>query len=100
MSAPVPLRQRLVCCAGSTRTPGYEAHPAPPRPIAPPVMEPHAVAAHALRELGRRPSTIPGRWNRIASFILRRFVSRRRSVLLLEESTAALARDTPEPAGR
>ncbi len=97
------LRRRgvdvLVCCAGSTRTPGYEAHPAPPRLLAPPVMEPDAVAVHALRELGRRPSTIPGRWNRIASFILRRFVSRRRSVLLLEESTAALARDTPEPAG-
>jgi short-subunit dehydrogenase len=83
----------LVVCAGATRTPGYEANPAPPRLMAPPVMEPDAVVAHALSELGARPSTIPGRWNRIASFVLRRLLSRRRSVLLMGESTGALARD-------
>jgi short-subunit dehydrogenase len=91
------LRQQgvdvLVCCAGATRTPGYEAHPAPARLLAPPVLEPEAVVEHALRALGSTPSTIPGRWNRIASFILRRFVSRRRSVLLMGSSTRALPRD-------
>jgi uncharacterized protein len=83
----------LVCCAGATRTPGYEAHPAPRRLLAPPVLEPEAVVEHALGALGSGPSTIPGRWNRVASFVLRRFVSRRRSVLLMGASTRALPRD-------
>jgi short-subunit dehydrogenase len=84
----------LVCCAGATRTPGYEADPAPPRLLAPPVVEPQVVVEHALRSLGSGPSTIPDRWNRLASFVLRRFVSRRLCVLLMGKSTRALGRDS------
>jgi short-subunit dehydrogenase len=82
----------LACCAGATRTPGYETNPAPERLIAPPVMDPADVVEEALRALGTRPTRIAGRWNRIASFILRRCVSRRRAVLLMAGSTQALGK--------
>jgi short-subunit dehydrogenase len=82
----------LACCAGATRTPGYEANPAPERLIAPPAMAAADVAEEALRAIGTRPSMIVGRWNRVASFILRRFVSRRRAVLLIAGSTQALGK--------
>ncbi len=83
----------LVCCAGATRTPGYEAHPAPARLFAPPVMEPEAVVAEALRALGSGPSVIPGRSNRLASFVMRRLLSRRLGILLMGGSTRAIRRD-------
>jgi hypothetical protein len=79
----------LACCAGATLTPGYRSNPAPPRLLAPPVMQPAEVVREALDALGRRPCVIPGRWNRIASFLLRLF-PRRRAVLMLGGSTARL----------
>jgi uncharacterized protein len=79
----------LACCAGATLTPGYRSSPAPPRRFAPPVMQPDAVVREALCALGRGPCIIPGRWNRIASFLLG-LLPRRRAVLLMSESTATL----------
>jgi short-subunit dehydrogenase len=83
----------LSCCAGATRTPGYEAHPAPPRFGAPPVMEPSQVVREALGALGRRPSVIPGFRNRVAAFLMRRLFSRRRAILIMEASTGGLPED-------
>jgi short-subunit dehydrogenase len=79
----------LGCCAGATLTPGYQSNPAPPRLLAPPVMHPAEVVREALGALGRRPCIIPGRWNRIASFLLG-LLPRRRAVLLMRGSTAKL----------
>jgi len=55
-------------------------------------MQPADVVREALGALGRRPCIIPGRWNRIASFLLA-LLPRRRAVLLMSGSTAKLAAD-------
>ncbi|PKN55646.1 MAG: short-chain dehydrogenase [Deltaproteobacteria bacterium HGW-Deltaproteobacteria-14] len=81
----------VATCAGATLTPGY-ARRAPedlPR-LAPAPMAPDAVADDALRALGRGPRTIPGRGNRLASFILRAFVPRRRAIGMMSAAGRAV----------
>jgi hypothetical protein len=71
----------LAVCAGATRTPNYvESNPRPVSFFAPPVMEPEAVVREALAALGKRPSVIVGRGNRIATFVMNRLLSRRAAV--------------------
>jgi uncharacterized protein len=79
----------LGCCAGATLTPGYRSNPAPRRLVMPPVMHPDEVVRQALGALGRRPSIVPGRWNRIASFLMG-LMPRRRAVLLMSGATTNL----------
>jgi short-subunit dehydrogenase len=67
----------LACCAGATRTPGYLAdRPSDGGSGYVPEMEPGDVVAEALAELGRTPSMIPGRVNRLASFFMQRLLPR------------------------
>lgn len=78
----------LVCTAGATRTPGYEQSlPAAYDLGYVPVQEPEAVAKEALDHLGRRPLLIPSRFNRLASFFMRRILSRKRAVLIMGQNT-------------
>jgi len=74
----------VASCAGATLTPGYRRR-APERlpRLAPKPMAPEDVAEDALSALGRGPRTIPGRGNRLASFILRAFVPRRKAIGLM-----------------
>ncbi len=76
----------LACCAGATLTPGYErATPARAESsrFAPQPQDPAEVAREALAALGRRPLVITGRGNRVASFVMRRFFSRRLAVVTM-----------------
>ena len=50
------------------------------------------VADAALDALGRRPSVIPGRRNRLAALALGRLLSRRRAVSIMGTQTAKLSR--------
>jgi short-subunit dehydrogenase len=72
----------LACCAGATLTPGYRrATLARPEGwLAPKPQEPAEVAREALAALGRRAFVITGRGNRLASFVMRRLLSRGKSV--------------------
>lgn len=79
----------LACCAGATRTPSY-LQSLPDKPPRVPEMEPAAVAAAALDALGRRAIHIPGRLNRLSSWLLRRVLSRRLAARLMARSTRAL----------
>lgn len=81
----------LVCCAGATRTPGFERSSGPDGPRA---MTPDAVVAEALQALGGPPSAVPGGLNKLAAFVLGRLFPRRRAVALMGSQTARLhARD-------
>jgi short-subunit dehydrogenase len=81
----------LAFCAGSTRTPNYEAsRPAKTPRFAPKPMEPAAVAEEALARLGKRPSAIAGRGNRIASFFLHRLLPRRLAIQIMGRATRAM----------
>jgi short-subunit dehydrogenase len=77
----------LACCSGAARTPGYAN--ASDRD-APGTLDPEQVAHQALRALGRGPTMITGRINRLADFVLNRLLSRRAAVNLMGASTSGL----------
>jgi short-subunit dehydrogenase len=80
----------LTFCAGATRTPNYEAsRPRKVSRLAPSVMEPAAVVAEALERLGKTPSAVAGRGNRLASFFMHRVLSRRVAVEIMGRATRA-----------
>ncbi len=81
----------LALCPGATNTPAFVKSGAcidnvPGMPF----MEPAPVVTEALNALGKRPSVVPGRMNSIASFIITRFLSRRRAVALMGKNTRLL----------
>jgi len=81
----------LAFCAGATRTPNYEAsRPRRLSRLAPAVMEPAAVVAEALAALGRGPSGVAGRGNRLGSLLLQRLLPRRWAVGIMDRTTRAL----------
>ena len=53
-------------------------------------MEPAAVVAEALACLGKTPSAIAGRGNRLASFFMHRLLPRRMAVEIMGRATRAM----------
>lgn len=74
----------LACCAGATNTPNYIASlsRASVR-VQGSAMQPRAVVAETLAALGKQPSVIPGRQNRLAAFVLRRLLPRKVTIQLM-----------------
>jgi len=82
----------LACCAGATRTPGYlRAMPGK----APGELEPEAVAEAALNALGKGPLLIPGRFNRFASLLMRRLMTRKQTISMMASQTKKLKAPGP-----
>ena len=77
----------LAVCAGATRTPGYLRRS---QQRAPGELQPDQVAREALARLGRGPSMIPGRFNRFASQLMRRVLSRRATIRIMGGQTRHL----------
>ena len=77
----------LAVCAGATRTPSYLRRS---KQRAPGELEPDQVAREALASLGRGPSMIPGRFNRLASQLMRRVLSRRATIRIMGAQTSHL----------
>jgi uncharacterized protein len=74
----------LACIAGAVRTPNYLASsPRRTGRFSDATIEPHQVVAEALRALGRQPTVIPGRVNRLSSFVMRRLLTRRAAVQIM-----------------
>jgi uncharacterized protein len=71
----------LACRAGATRTPAYEE--SRPASDEAPLMEPGPVVIEALDALGRTPSMVPGRMNRLGAFVLGRALPRRAAVRIM-----------------
>jgi short-subunit dehydrogenase len=83
----------LACCAGATSTPGYvRSQPEKAGIFAPRVLSPGEVTAECLVRLGRQPSFITGRGNRIASFIMQKLLPRRMAVTIMGNTTRKLFR--------
>jgi hypothetical protein len=86
----------LACCPGATLTPGYLGSRSPePGRFAPPEMRPADVVAEALAALGRTPSVVAGRQNRLGAFVLQRIFSRRRAVTTMGRVGRGLVWTTP-----
>lgn len=68
----------LVCVSGAVKTPNYVAsEPASTGGLGDMTMNPDQVVREALDALGKRPYVIPGRVNRLASFIMRHLLPRK-----------------------
>lgn len=76
----------LAVCAGATRTPGYMKRT--PNG-APGELEPAEVARETLENLHKGPFLIPGRFNRLASLMLR-FLPRRMTIRIMGGQTRKL----------
>jgi short-subunit dehydrogenase len=71
--------------AGSTKTPGWDANePKPSRFVK--VMDVKPTVAEALNALGKRPSLMPGRSNRLGYFFMGKMLSRARAIRLVSGS--------------
>jgi uncharacterized protein len=77
----------LACSPGATSTPGYLR--ATPR-SGPPTMTPPEVVTEALSALGRQPTLVPGRSNRLASFLMRRVLPRSAAIRVISRATERL----------
>jgi len=74
----------LVCIAGATRTPNYVASsPKQTGNFSEATLEPEQVVREALNALGRQPYVIPGRSNRVISFIMRHLLPRRLAIQIM-----------------
>ena len=71
----------LVCVSGAVKTPNYVAsEPEQTGGLGDMTMRPDQVVREALNALGKGPYVIPGRMNRISSFVLRHLLPRKAAV--------------------
>jgi short-subunit dehydrogenase len=71
----------LVCVSGAVKTPNYIAsEPEQTGRLGDMTMMPNQVVQEALNALGRGPYVIPGRLNRISSFIMRHLLPRKAAI--------------------
>ena len=77
----------LACCAGATRTPGYERFATRDNALA---QEPEAVVEETFEALGAGPVLVPGRANKLAGQLMGRLLPRRAAVRLVSRSTRKL----------
>lgn len=74
----------LVCVSGAVKTPNYIASgPEKTGGLGDMTMYPEQVVHEALNALGKQPYVIPGRMNRISSFVMRHLLPRKSAVKLM-----------------
>jgi short-subunit dehydrogenase len=83
----------IACCAGATATPGYiGTHPEKTGFPAPRVQKPDEVVSDCFQQLGRLPSCITGRGNRIASFFMQKILPRKTAITIMGNTTRKMYR--------
>jgi uncharacterized protein len=83
----------IACCAGATGTPNYRSsNPEKTGFFTPRVLAPEEVAGECFRKLGKLPSFIPGRGNRIASFIMQNLLPRKTAINIMGDTTRKMYR--------
>jgi uncharacterized protein len=76
------------CCAGATLTPNYiQSNPGKISFLAPKPQLPEAVVDECLSKIGRTPSFISGRSNKIACFVMNHIFSAKRSIMVMGKNT-------------
>jgi len=71
----------LVCISGAVKTPNYVAsQPMKTGGLSDMTITPKQVVSEALDALGRQPYVIPGRMNRLASFVMRYLLPRKMAI--------------------
>jgi uncharacterized protein len=83
----------IACCAGATATPGYKnSSPEKSGFFTPRVLDPEEVPHECFKKLGKQPSFITGRGNRLASFIMQKILSRKLAVNIMGDTTRRMYR--------
>jgi uncharacterized protein len=83
----------IACCAGATATPGYNnSLPGKTGFLTPRVLDPEEIPEECFRKLGKQPSYITGRGNRIASFIMQNLLPRKMAVNIMGDTTRKMYR--------
>jgi short-subunit dehydrogenase len=83
----------MACCAGATSSPNFiESNAEPMGFLAPRVLAPEEVVEECFRNLGKRPSIITGRGNRIASFFMQKVFPRKMAVKIMGDNTRKIYR--------
>lgn len=86
----------LACNAGATLTPAYVNSRPKALRFAPREMTAEAVAIEALESLGRGPTMVAGRANRLAAFLMHRVLPRRTAIRIMGRSARAMYGTGPE----
>ncbi len=83
----------IACCAGATATQNFiNTHPGKTSIFAPKPLTPEAVADECLKNLGKKPSFITGRGNRLASFIMQKIIPRKAAINIMGNTTRKMYR--------
>jgi len=83
----------LACCAGATSSPNFlNTNPGKQHFFAPKVQTPEEVVTECLKRLGKTPSFITGRANKIASFFMQRILSRKKAISTMGDTTVKMYR--------
>ncbi len=81
----------LASCPGLVRTPTlFNGHPVRPAWLASPLMDCVPAVRETLKALGRRPVVIPGRMNRVSSWVTRHLMPRRAAIALASVGTRSM----------
>jgi short-subunit dehydrogenase len=83
----------IACCAGATATPGFKnTHPEKTGFFTPRVLDPEEVPYECFKKLGKQPSYITGRGNRLTSFIMQKILPRKIAVNIMGDTTRKMYR--------
>jgi uncharacterized protein len=83
----------IACCAGATSTPNFiESKPEKLGFLAPRILNSEEVVKECMQQLGKRPSFIPGRGNRIASYLMQKVLPRKMAVTIMGDNTRKIYR--------
>ena len=83
----------IACCAGATATPNFiNTKPEKANFFAPKVQSPDEVVKECFEQLGNCPSFIPGKGNKLASFIMQRLMPRKMAVKIMGDTTKKMYR--------
>jgi uncharacterized protein len=83
----------IACCAGATATPNYlDTKPEATSFFAPAVQSPEAVVTECFAKLGKKPSFIAGKGNKLASFFMQHVLPRKLAITIMGDTARKMFR--------
>ena len=83
----------IACCAGATSSPNFIlTKPKKSSAYAPRVLSPDEVAKECFQHLGKKPSFVTGRGNKVASFIMQKLMPRKMAINIMGDTTRKMYR--------
>lgn len=78
----------IACCAGATATENYiRTNPEKSGFFTPRILSPEEVVEDCFKQLGKKPSFVSGRGNKLANFVMQKLLSRKIAVKIMSDAT-------------